>query len=84
MAKTVQFKVLQRRNLGYPSAFPVSMLRYDKCYPADENSAALIAHTMDRRINSINFIEIPITLTSHDKHAPHVGRWLSFGWKIVE
>ena len=59
--------------------FPVDMLRYDACWPAtteDVIHMALgspIARSKQRRV----------ALFTNAQNRPTVGRWESFGWKIV-
>ena len=60
-------------------AFPVDMLRYDACWPADIDSGIDIV--MDRKDVEYNDIRTAI-MTSHQ--APTQDRWRSFGWDIVD
>lgn len=59
--------------------FPLDMLRYDKCWPAREGDAGSIAATLwvqaDRDSRRIEMMGLKV---------PTVGRWASFGWKVVE
>lgn len=57
--------------------FPVDMLRYDHCYPADSESATKLL----RSHNGASFLE-PRTISLRSLKAPTVGRWESFGWKV--
>ncbi len=53
-------------------AFPVDMLRYDACYPADSVSATLINGRGRRAVNLRSYRE------------PTIGRWNSFMWTVKE
>jgi hypothetical protein len=64
--------------------FPLDMLRYDHCYPADSDDVARIHRSVDRRPNE------PETgrITLHQRHPSKVhqltpGRWASFGWVVT-
>ena len=62
--------------------FPIDMLRYDACYPNTEEDAGLIAMS-DHRPHQ-NQIRIVISrLVGAKNTPPTVGRWASFGWRIV-
>lgn len=57
--------------------FPIDMLRYDSCSPADETDARLI-QTAQRgmyRVRLRRFCE--------DARPAATARWQSFGWRIV-
>jgi hypothetical protein len=53
-------------------SFPTDMLRYDRCWPDDTESAV----SMLRRLNSSDSIH----LTAHNM--PTILRWKSFGFDI--
>jgi hypothetical protein len=60
--------------------FPYDMLCYDTCVPATERDANEIARTgysAPVRISLTRFAPAP-------KTPPSVGRWASFGWRVVE
>ena len=54
--------------------FPVDMLRYDRCWPAEEAGSYELARdaAAPRRM---------VLLHSHQQ--PTEARWLSFGWRVV-
>jgi len=62
--------------------FPFDMLRYDSCYPRDQESAVAIGRN---RFYNPESIDQPrrVNLVS-TYHGPTNGRWQSFGWKVVE
>lgn len=65
-----------------PTHFPVDMLRYDNCFPADESEANAItaALTGGERIGgAIKLIRVGTTA-----RPPEDARWRSFGWKVVD
>ncbi len=55
--------------------FPMDMLRYDACHPADPDSA--MALYSDRREQR------KVKLRSYVVRQPTAGRWSSFGWSVV-
>lgn len=68
-------------------AFPVDMLRYDSCHPADATAVEGIVmsnsdpegrHVRDRR-RKVRLI----SCTPTKKHRWSEGRWNSFGWAVV-
>ncbi len=69
---THQFKVVGA------GRFPLDMLRRDQCFPASEDDA-------NRAMNdkAIRIVELK-AYTERDLFYPTVGRWESFGWKVVE
>lgn len=66
--KFVTFTVVGR------GEFPYDMLRYDQCWPESESQTHFM---MASRSGSRH-----VTLTG--LREPTDGRWLSFGWRIVE
>lgn len=55
--------------------FPVDMLRYDCCWPARGEDALTIDHG---HMDGIERIEV-----STHKAELTVGRWASFGWRVI-
>jgi hypothetical protein len=55
-------------------SFPIDMLRYDACYPSDQESA----ETIRRSISEPNFELKTVHLVS--QQAPTPDRWESFCW----
>lgn len=60
--------------------FPVDMLRYDCCWPADQDSAVYIAASIPNGLPE--GFKHSITLTGCQR--PTIARWHSFGWQIKE
>jgi hypothetical protein len=58
--------------------FPLDMLRRDQCFPSTEDDAERAEHTKAMRIVSLT------TYRERDLFMPTVGRWESFGWKVIE
>ena len=57
--------------------FPLDMLRYDCAFPATEQDAGVaLRHERDRR-------RVMLIRRSVFEGGPEVGRWASFGWKMV-
>lgn len=67
--------------------FPIDMLRYDLCSPATEEDSNLIRRTINNHDhnNWAIFIKRPLLERRAKKDVIFtVGRWQSFGCKIVE
>ena len=62
--------------------FPVDMLRYDRCYPADSESAINITYSNNHESGGLQVTLIARVESKQWK--PTEGRWQSFGWKVVE
>lgn len=63
--------------------FPVDMLRYDACWPADAESAGAIEASLDPTQRG----ERPpvgwrVKLTSSGETPPTEARWASFMWRV--
>jgi hypothetical protein len=71
----------------YP--FPVDMLRYDACFPATSDDAVELGASCDfnRRRASSSIGEDKkrrrVKLATNLQNKPTVGRWESFGWRVV-
>lgn len=66
----------------YP--FPVDMLRYDACWPKTSDDATQLAEAMryvPRRTNLDKVRQVKLVTNAAER--PTVGRWESFGWKVV-
>jgi hypothetical protein len=66
-----QFKV---RGAG---RFPYDMLRYDACWPATQDDVSAMQLEIMHGDRSV-------TLSTQAKSAPTIGRWESFGWRVIE
>jgi hypothetical protein len=70
------------------SAFPIDMLRYDRCVPYYEQDAGEIAASVSRwgtavpkaRITLLHFDANPV---KRGEARMAYGRWESFGWKVI-
>ena len=90
MARKIEFVV----TAGNMEGFPLDMLRYDGCHPADSFSvdAMMVACGPKREYNRETklFEDSPSRLdfkkgfriTLIMDHSPTHGRWESFGWKV--
>lgn len=58
-------------------SFPLDMLRYDGCYPADGYSVGIIEHSIQGSVREWN-----VRLCSNRE--PCIGRWASFGCTMTE
>ena len=69
--------------------FPIDMLRHDQCYPVDaeatEDIQSIKRGPSPFKHATRKSIVLPreIRLATDYIHAPTVGRWESFGWKVV-
>lgn len=74
--------------IGQLVSFPVDMLRYDACYPADQESVTQIADSLDPQVRSEHraagkFFKVRISMPVARKElGPTSARWSSFGWQI--
>lgn len=57
--------------------FPLDMLRYDTCYPADHESVVAIEESIQR----VNYRTYTVKLRSRVS-APTQERWHSFQWTV--
>lgn len=55
--------------------FPMDMLRYDACWPADSGSASNLGDPLDDDLREVNL---------YSYRAPTRERWRSFGWGCSE
>ncbi len=60
--------------------FPIDMLRYDECFPNDQNSAAAIANSQWGDGN----VKIHLAAWQPKRWKPTEKRWESFLWKIIQ
>jgi hypothetical protein len=70
-------------------AFPMDMMRYDRCYPANETEsykiAAAIRHDGDayhKEPDGSIKVEL-VAVSRNPRWTPTQGRWESFGWKVI-
>jgi hypothetical protein len=81
MAKAVTVKRFTVEGT-YP--FPTDMLRYDQCWPAREaEDSVQLAEAMILRRHMDTNRKRQVTLVTNKTTAPTVGRWQSFGWKVI-
>lgn len=65
--------------------FPIDMLRYDRCFPAEERCAREIEMTLGYK-SPRDFLgmEVHLEKTAEKSWKPTAGRWESFGWKVID
>ena len=63
-------------------AFPVDMLRYDRCYPASEEDAKAIAQSLAERGREPYRVELKALSLSREHWTR--ARWRSFGAVVVK
>lgn len=56
--------------------FPFDMLRYDSCWPYQNNDALVMAGPVTAPLRRV-------TLQTNDAFSPHADRWDSFLWHVV-
>lgn len=61
------------------SAFPIDMLRYDRCTPHTEQDSASIGCHPDGET-----VRVDVAHQSRGPWSPTVARWESFGWRVRE
>jgi hypothetical protein len=75
----------------YP--FPLDMLRYDACWPADGDSVGMLHRSLnqyngtERDLNPGEQYEVKLHRAqefAYPQNSPTFGRWRSFGWVITE
>lgn len=66
--------------------FPFDMLRYDGCYPAGSEDAKAMGQVNPRVARRVRLTTLRGFLpdVNPENLGPTVGRWLSYGWRIVE
>ena len=85
MAKEVLhvFKVKQAEESYVYHNFPIDMLRYDRCHPANQNDSANITMSFNLKRGEGSVGEINLCRYAHRQWTPHKERWRSFGWEVV-
>jgi len=78
MARFLDFTVEGRGH------FPTDMLRYDSCYPSDQESAVNMGLTHWDDVSKVRRVKLTKRIEPGIDPGPTTDRWLSFGWKVVE
>lgn len=75
----------QRFTVEGRGKFPLDMLRYDHCWPADQDSVQSIHFSLERTQKRADGPRAIVLLRDvFDKGAePQVERWLSFSWRVT-
>ena len=63
--------------------FPIDMLRYDNCYPANIPAVESITESLDPQIID-NDPGMTRKVSLKGRVAPTMGRWNSFGWEVTD
>lgn len=69
------------------SSFPTDMLRYDKCWPGDDEAVNAMSCSDDITLRKIaRDTDTAFRVTLHSFQEPTAERWRSFGWlmELVE
>ena len=75
--KLIRFKVKGRFD------FPVDMLRYDACWPADVEATSHMEYSFKEP--SREGYEVTLAhWAANSNWEPTHGRWASFGWNVTE
>jgi hypothetical protein len=78
MSKTIYESTVTGRG-----AFPVDMLRYDRCFPATERDAIQIGTSFGLRMG-VTDASRSFTICVISEHPLTSARWSSFGWQVDE
>ena len=76
--------------VGGVSAFPIDMLRYDECFPSDNDAIGNIQLSFESEIrrtkmrNGTHFKVRLVSLHMNSAWQPTEERWRSFGWFVVK
>jgi hypothetical protein len=60
--------------------FPIDMLRYDSCFPTDQESALAIMDS--NKIGKDHKLIRLSSIQDNSNWEPTKGRWESFGWRV--
>jgi hypothetical protein len=63
--------------------FPLDMLRYDRCHPRTGVDAEMML-TPPEHLRSPRCVTLVALDRDNRFWAPTEGRWLSFGWSVIE
>ncbi len=64
--------------------FPIDMLRYDHCYPADQAAASILADVVGVMWTHDQTAQLTlVSVTDHKAWLPTAARWSSFNWRVV-
>ena len=77
-------RVIHRFIVKGTGSFPIDMLRYDQCFPDDQESAAKIANSVYHSRMATQDGEICLAAWRLIGWEPTKKRWESFLWKVVE
>lgn len=75
---TERVNVARRWTVTGIYAFPLDMLRYDSAWPASEEDSNEISRSLDPELCEDN-----TTVNVKMRGEPTLGRWQSFGWKVI-
>lgn len=74
-------RVLYRFKVTGNTAFPIDMLRYDRCFPASARDAGLITSAMTYDNNGALTVDL-LTYQERKHWMPNSARWKSFQWEV--
>src|SRR5262245_3246387 len=63
--------------------FPIDMLRYDRCFPADEAQSAAITRTLNGYVGGHTQVRVARFWRGDMPKYPTADRWRAFGWDII-
>lgn len=67
--------------MGKAGTFPTDMLRYDCCFPANQD-ASLFGKSFNPDANGLICVALKRYVSRKDQ-MPTSERWASFGWKVL-
>ena len=76
-------RVLYQFTVEGIGSFPIDMLRYDECFPDDQESASKIANSISHSYSVPQDGEIYLAAWHPKGWEPTKKRWESFLWKVV-
>jgi hypothetical protein len=63
--------------------FPLDMLRYDRCFPRTGEDADMMLRQPEH-LRSTRCVTLVALARDNRFWQPTEGRWLSFGWSVIE
>ena len=78
----METRILHRFAVKGVGSFPVDMLRYDCCFPDDQDSAAKIMNSMSHSFSPKRDGKIYLAAYHPKGWQPTTARWSSFLWEV--
>ena len=65
------------------TAFPVDMLRYDRCWPETREDSKEIERFVRQEVNATGCVGL-LSVSNNSNWRPASDRWRAFGWSLFE